>query len=266
MNKKSETKHQIWTSWLAVAVAALSLIVAAGSLYLSLKVDRARSEGMSISVEPIWNGYSAVLSDRSVPGWYSMATQWRVVAVNTSDRPLSIISYQISGNEIGYPISEKGLYDKEGKMVILPLDIRPGESITFSLHVKLWIDQRVFEFAESELKKSEPLPIEELRERLLQAYGIDFFGNDITQRVIHLSRGRGIPYPDKGFEDRKIKIRFVTARQNTFLGTGGWYAYEAIDKQDIGEDFLDVEGELWNIREKLSNKKTQPTPRYGGSD
>lgn len=266
MGQKSSTKHQIWTSWFAVTIAALSLIVAAGSLYLSLKVDRARSEGMSISVEPIWNGYNAVLSDRSAPGWYSMATQWRVVAVNTSDRPLSIISYQISGDKIGYPISEKGLYDKEGKMVILPLDIRPGESITLSLYVKLWIDQKVFEFAESEPKKSEPLPIEELRESLLQTYGIDFFGNDITKGVMHLSRGRGIPYPDKGFEDRKINIRFVTARRNTFIGTGGWYDYEAIDKQDIGEDFLHVMIKLSDIKHKISNKKSSRRQANGAVD
>jgi hypothetical protein len=201
-------------------------------------------------VEPIWSGYKAYLYDRSLGDWYSITTQWRVVAVNNSDRPLSIVSYQISGSEIGYPKFGKGLYGKAGRVAIFPLDLGPGESITFSLHVGLWIDQKVFEL----FKKSELLPIEEFREKLVQSYGIDFFGNDMTKRYMYLPGGRAILYPKNGFEDRTIEIQFVTARRNAFIGTGGWYDYEAIKKQDIVEDRDEIFFKLSKLKGRMPNE------------
>ena len=167
---------------------------------------------------------------------------------------------------IGYPLLEKGLYDKEGEMPTLPLVVAPGESIAFSLHVGLWIDQRVYDYSVSQFGKPEPMLIEKLREKLLLSHGIDFFGNDMTQRYMYLLRGKAILYPEKGFEDRKIEIQFVTARQNTFIGYGGWYDYEAIKKQNVGEDRFKVMSKMHRLKERMPNKKIQPTPKNGAAD
>jgi hypothetical protein len=248
LTQKPMDKHQAWISWLTIIFSTLSFAVSAVSLYLSYKVDRARSENLSVTVEPIWRGYKASVYDRSSQNWYSITTQWRVVVVNTSDRPISISSYHTSNNNISL---ENGLYDKGGKVAILPLDLGPGNSATFYLYAKLWIDQRVFEL----FNKSETLPVEELNERLLQTYGIDFFGNDMTQRVLYLSHGKAIPYPLNGFKDGKIEIQFATARRNTFTGTGSWYDYEAINKQDIGENRAEMVVKLIKLRNKMIETK-----------
>lgn len=257
VNKSRLEKHPIITTWVPISVSVLSLFLSVGSFYLSVTAEISRAENVEVSIHPIWRGYKSDIKPApGLPGWFLLTTHWNVLMANTSDRAISIVSYEVGELYNNYFSRSleiyQGLVTREDGPVNLPINLDSGQSTMLKVKVGLRVHSEIYDFIMSDLAGSEHFRIEDLNGQLLRKRGIDFYQNDLTRNYMHLGHGsKIIPYPGDNPKQEYIVLKVRTSRGNVYSSTSSWYDREALlNAPDIGMDLFDLE----RLRLTMPNK------------
>lgn len=213
---------------------------------MSLKGELARSENVDVSIHPIWRGYESAIKP-SFAGWFTLTTYWKVLLANTSDRTISIVSYEVGElfdkDLIGNMEMDQGLVSLENIPINLPINLEPGQSLSIKAKVGLRVHHQMYEFVMKELGANQKFHIEELTQKLLRKRGIDFYNNDLTQHYMYLGyHDKVVPFPRDNAEQQYIALKGKTSRGSIYSSTSSWYEREALlTTPDIGMDRFDLE-------------------------
>lgn len=227
---------------------------------MSTKAELSRAENVEVSIHPIWRGYKSDIKPRpGLPGWFLLTTHWNVLLANTSDRAISIVSYNLGElykNDFTRSLEmDEGLVTREDAPTNLPVNLDPGRSTILKAKVGLQVHNEIYEFIMSDLEGGKQFRIEDLTDQLLRKRGIDFYNNDLTRTYMHLGHGgKIVPYPVDNPEQQYIVLKVKTSRGNVYSATSSWYERETLlNTPDIGMDYFDLE----RLRSTMRNKRRE---------
>lgn len=212
-------------TWIATALAGVSLIVSAGAIWMSWNTStRAQREVLTLNAALERSPYNSE-ARRFLPGLLPglIDSYWAVTVVNNGEKTSSVMDFnveRIHNRSIqGYTGIYGGLFDDRLRPIRLPIVIEPGHSVRFLVMVRAPLDSVATEF----LLRRYPAGIPSLNRAAdeLAVTGRDFFGNH-AEAIRHEGEIVGSSVRS---EERQPTFRFsfTTGRGFRVLTEKAWY-------------------------------------------
>lgn len=218
--KEFYSKATLILSLLAIVISLTSL---GYTVYIN---EQSKIENLNVFTSRFLSDYKTEIIQQNISNYPAVLPTWyECTLINEGEKPINIIGYQlqqISSPTMDYSNMNMGLFDKSGKQIEFPLNIKPQESYKLYLKVGLLINPKAFEILNNSSISKNDISIEKLN-FLVAKKGMDFYGN----------AGECIEYGDSYFinitsnrSEQVFLINFITNNHNSFTDSFSWYKIE----------------------------------------
>jgi hypothetical protein len=213
----------------AISISLLSLCIALSSLTISYKnYLHSQTERLTLSVFPqSANRNVNLVESTSLPDIGYLFAFWDCLFINTGDRPLTVVSFDVreqlsvvDRNEAPRDYSVAvDFYDDEDQEIKLPITLGPAESRLLRANIPLQPDPQVFKLLSEDFEDASNLTWDAIQTNLFFR-SIDIYGNkwQLVETVPNAAYSLG-PNP----RDQRFEFSFVTARGAKFKTVASLY-------------------------------------------
>ena len=187
--------------------------------------EQSKIEDLNIFTSRFLSDYKAEIIQQNISNYPAVLPTWyECTLINEGEKPINIVGYQlqqISSPTVDYSNMNMGLFDRSGKQIEFPLNIKPQESNKLYLKVGLLINPKAFEILSGSISKNDT-SVKELS-FLLAKKGMDLYGNPAEcieygdNYVINITSNRS---------EQVFLINFITNNHNSFTDSFSWYEIE----------------------------------------
>ncbi|WP_373034006.1 hypothetical protein [Sulfurovum sp.] len=206
-------------------IGIFALIVSLVALYFSYKANLDRSENLRLSLNPLRSGYTTKITppfhDKIPP---LINTTWELVITNTSDRTIAILKNQLymleKSTKSEYTGLNQGIYTLTGEKADFPINIEPGKSVKYYVHIGYEITKKSFDYFNNKFDISNNMSMMSLKKAMCQR-GKDV--KDNTIECINHGTSWSLNILSSPTKDNYYIFNVNTARDNSFHTVGFWY-------------------------------------------
>lgn len=201
----------------AITISVVALLTSIGNIAFTVAKDfRDTTERFNCDVRRVMAEYDTFLTPAF--GSALIGVQWQGLLSNVGSVPIAIVRYQLEKSDRGgnmvYTGMDQGLFDQNGSQLRLPVNIAPGQSISFRLRTGILIPPEVYTNMPKVSDPKKPLKMKSLWLPLGRK-GLDFWGNSV--RVVEYGKDdfkyEG-PTLSDSLADPSFVMTFLTARKS----------------------------------------------------